>query len=81
MAWYVVKRLHVPEGTIKFLERESIKMTQTMHLALEQYWAGLFSRTKSREVFEWYSAPAPVRRYVQLGLLKGLCHGSPVHFA
>ena len=30
MAWYVVKRLHVPEGTIKFLERESIKMTQTM---------------------------------------------------
>ena len=60
MAWYVVKRLHVPEGTIKFLERESIKMTQTMHLALEQYWAGLFSRTKSREVFEWYSAPAPV---------------------
>ena len=60
LAWYVVKRLHVPEGTIKFLERDSIKMTQTMHLALEQYWAGLFSRTKSREVFEWYSAPAPV---------------------
>ena len=46
MDWYVVKRLHVPKGTIKFLERQSIKMTQTMHFALEQYWAGLFSRTK-----------------------------------
>lgn len=42
MAWYVLKRLHVPKGTIKFLERESIKMTQTMHLTLEQSWAGLF---------------------------------------
>ena len=37
LAWYVVKRLHVPKGTIKFLERQSIKMTQTMHFALEQY--------------------------------------------
>ena len=77
MAWYVVKRLHVPEGTIKFLERESIKMTQTMHLALEQYWAGqnlerFLSDTRLLLLF---------RRYVQLGLLKGLCHGSPVHFA
>ena len=24
LAWYVVKRLHVPKGTIKLLERESI---------------------------------------------------------
>ena len=24
LAWYVVKRLHVPKGTIKFLERKSI---------------------------------------------------------
>ena len=24
LAWFVVKRLHVPKGTIKFLERESI---------------------------------------------------------
>ena len=36
LAWYVAKLLHVPKGTIKFLEREPIKMTQTMHLTLEQ---------------------------------------------
>ena len=42
LAGYVAKLLHVPKGTIKFLERESIKMTQTMHLTLEQSWAGLF---------------------------------------
>ena len=58
LAGYVAKRLHVPKGTTKFLESESIIYPNHAFSPKTVLITGLFSKTKSREVSEWYSAPA-----------------------